>query len=92
MKEKKGDGEEMGKQEHRKKMMHDFKIRFYVSLVLTVPILIFSPTIQSIFGISFQFPGIRIISFIMSSIIFFYGGYPFLNGLYQELKDKQPGM
>ncbi|TFF97271.1 MAG: cadmium-translocating P-type ATPase, partial [Promethearchaeota archaeon] len=49
-------------------------------------------TIQSIFGISFQFPGIRIISFIMSSIIFFYGGYPFLNGLYQELKDKQPGM
>lgn len=88
----KGDSEKMDKQEHRKKMMENFKKRFYISLILTIPILLFSPTIQSIFGISFQFPGIRIISFIMSSIIFFYGGYPFLNGLYQELKDKQPGM
>ena len=92
MKENMENDKEMNKQEHRKKMMHDFKIRFYISLILTIPILIFSPTIQSIFGVTFQFPGIRIISFIISSIIFFYGGFPFLKGLYQELKDKQPGM
>ena len=82
----------MNKQEHRKKMMHDFKIRFYISLILTVPILIFSPTIQSIFGITFQFLGVTILLFILSSVIFFYGGFPFLKGLYQEFKDRQPGM
>lgn len=86
------DDEGMNKQEHRKKMMHDFKIRFYISLILTVPILIFSPTIQSIFGITFQFLGVTILLFILSSVIFFYGGFPFLKGLYQEFKDRQPGM
>jgi len=92
MENNKDESKKMGKQEHRKKMMQDFKRRFFISLALTIPILIFSPTIQSLFGISFQFPGITIISFVISSIIFFYGGYPFLKGLLDELKDKQPGM
>jgi Cu2+-exporting ATPase len=89
MKNKKDDNEKMSKKSHRKKMMQDFKRRFFVSLALTIPILVFSPTIQSLFGASFQFPGITIKSFVMSSIIFFYGGYPFLKGLLDELKDKQ---
>ncbi|TFF89034.1 MAG: copper-translocating P-type ATPase [Promethearchaeota archaeon] len=84
--------EDMGKQQHRKMMMRDFKKRFYASLILTIPILIFSPTIQQFFGISFQFPGIYFISFLIASVIFFYGGYPFLKGIYKEVKEKDLGM
>ncbi|MBD3196233.1 MAG: heavy metal translocating P-type ATPase, partial [Candidatus Lokiarchaeota archaeon] len=69
---------ESSKEKQRRKMMEDFKKRFYASLILTVPILLFSPTIQSLFGISIFFPGISIVSLILSTIIFFYGGFPFL--------------
>lgn len=73
-------------------MLADFKRRFIVSLVLTIPVLLFSPTIQSFFGFELYVPGADLITFFLSSIVYFYGGYPFLKGIKEELAEKTPGM
>ncbi len=78
--------------DHHKMMMKDFKKRFIVSIILTIPILVLSPLIQQFLGIEITFKGGNYILFILSSYIFFYGGWPFLKGLYDELKEKSPGM
>lgn len=75
-------------------MVKDFRIRFWVSLVLTVPVLLLSPMIQEFLGLSTQlsFQGDLYLLFFFSSLIYFYGGWPFLKGLNEELSNKQPGM
>lgn len=70
----------------------DFKKRFYVVLALTIPIMLLSEMIQHWFGIHFSFPGSKYVLFFLSSIVFFYGGWPFLKGLVGELRAKNPGM
>src|SRR5665647_1482782 len=77
---------------HHAHMLEDFKRRFIVSLVLTIPVLLLSPTIQSFFGFELQLPGADFITFLLSSIVYFYGGYPFLKGIKEELAEKTPGM
>jgi Cu2+-exporting ATPase len=69
-----------------------FKSKFYVALFLTIPVLILSPIIQKFLGFSFRFSGDMIILFLFSSIVFFYGGLPFLKGALNELKHYAPGM
>lgn len=78
--------------EHHKHMVEDFKKRFIVSIIVTIPILILSPLIQKFIGISISFAGDKYVLWILSSFIFFYGGWPFLKGIFEELKKKQPGM
>jgi Cu2+-exporting ATPase len=73
-------------------MIADFKKRFWVCLVLTIPIVVLAPMIQELLGYSFRFPGDRYVQFGLSSIIFFFGGWPFLKGLTDEFKRKAPGM
>jgi Cu2+-exporting ATPase len=73
-------------------MIKDFKRRFFVSLAITIPILVLSPLIQQFFNFSFRFTGDKYILLFLSSIVFFYGGWPFLKGIIRELKRKQPGM
>lgn len=72
----------------------DFKKRFYVCLVLTLPILVLSPMIQMFLGLEgrLRFAGDSILLWALSSVVFFYGGWPFLKGLYSELSKKRPGM
>jgi len=82
---------EMG-HDHHKMMIEDFKKRFWISLVLTVPILVFSPMIQGFFGYEWLLPGNAYILFGLSTIVYFYGGWPFLKGLKDELKEGAPGM
>lgn len=77
---------------HHQMMIEDFKKRFYISLVLTIPILILSPTIQSWFSFSLTFSLDKWVLLILSSIVFFYGGWPFLKGSYKEIKETQIGM
>jgi len=77
---------------HHRMMIRDFRRRFFISLGLTVPILVLSPTIQGILGYELYFPFSRYILFALASVIFFYGGWPFLKGLVDELRRKQPGM
>lgn len=69
-----------------------FKKRFWVSLIITIPILLLSPAIQEWLGFSFQLPGDLYFLFFLSSVVFFYGGYPFLKGIIDELKSRKPGM
>jgi len=73
-------------------MMNDFKKRFWISIVLTIPVLLLSEMIQLFFGFDFSFTGDKYILFALSSLIFLYGGWPFLKGLQDELKKKNPGM
>ena len=78
--------------DHHKMMIADFKRRFYITLILTVPILLLSHMIQLWLGIKMNFKGSQYILFVLSSIVFFYGGMPFLKGLVSEVKNKKPGM
>ncbi len=75
-------------------MVADFRRRFWVSLILTIPILLLSPLIQRFLGLDgkLSFTGDLQLSFVFSSIVFFYGGRPFLKGLFTELKGRKPGM
>lgn len=75
-------------------MVEDFRKRFWVSLVLTAPILLLSPMIQGFLGLkeAITFTGDLYVLFALSSLVFFYGGYPFLKGFFEELKAAKPGM
>ncbi len=78
--------------DHHRHMMEDFKRRFYVSVILTVPILLLSPLIQSVLRISIAFPGDKFVLFTLSSFVYFYGGYPFFRGFLDEMRKRLPGM
>lgn len=86
------EGKQHNQEDHHRKMMQDFKRRFFGSLVATVPILALSPTVQGFLGIEFQFLGSLYVLFGISAVVYFWGGYPFLKGLVDELRDGQPGM
>ena len=82
----------MSGHDHHAMMIADFKKRFYVVLALTIPIMALSMMIQQFIGVDWQFPGSNYILFALSTIVFFYGGWPFLKGLVDEVKTKNPGM
>jgi Cu2+-exporting ATPase len=75
-------------------MVADFRRRFWISVILTVPILLLSPLVQELLGIEdiIAFTGDAYVLWGLSTIVFFYGGLPFLKGLWNELKVKSPGM
>src|SRR5699024_7663078 len=79
-------------QDHHEHMVEDFKKRFYISLIVTLPIIIMSPMIQGFIGVDWQVPYNGYILFLLSTFIFFYGGWPFLTGAIDEIKEKEPGM
>lgn len=70
-----------------------FRDKFWLSLLLTVPVIFYSPTIQDWFGFTApSFPGSQYVPFVLSTIIFFYGGLVFIKGAISEIKTKLPGM
>lgn len=70
-----------------------FKNKFWLSLALSIPVVIFSPMFAHLFGYQIpDFPGAVWIAPVLGSVIFFYGGLPFLKGGWKELRSKQPGM
>lgn len=79
---------------HHEMMVKDFKQRFWISLIITVPILILSPMIKKYLHLEtiISFKGDGYVLFALSTFVFFYGGWPFLKGLVEELKQFQPGM
>ena len=78
--------------DHHAMMIDDFKKRFYIVLILTIPIMLLSTMIQHWVGVNWQFPGSQYLLLILSSIVFFYGGWPFLKGWFQEMRIWKPGM
>jgi P-type Cu2+ transporter len=77
---------------HHAGMIDDFKRRFYIVLALTAPIMALSPMIQHWLGVDWMFPGSSYILLALSTVVFFYGGWPFLQGLVSEVKAKSLGM
>lgn len=74
-------------------MAQDFKRRFFVSLVISVPILLMSPTIQSWFGFTTpRFLGYDLVLFALASAVAFYGGWPFYEGARRDLERGMLGM
>jgi Cu2+-exporting ATPase len=69
-----------------------FRRRFWVSLLLTVPVVATSHMVMDWFGYDLDFPGIEWVGPVLGSVIFLWGGWPFLEGGWRELKDRQPGM
>jgi Cu2+-exporting ATPase len=78
--------------DHHKMMIADFRKRFYVVLILTVPILLLSEMIQHWTGIRISFSGSQYLLFALSTIVFLYGGLPFLKGFVSEVKSRKLGM
>jgi len=78
--------------DHHAMMIDDFKKRFWVSVLLSIPVLLLSKMIQHWLGFTLTFPGSNYVLLGLSTIVFLYGGWPFLTGLVAELKKKSPGM
>ncbi|NES16213.1 MULTISPECIES: heavy metal translocating P-type ATPase [Micromonospora] len=80
---------------HDKHAGHDpeqFRRKFWLSLALTVPIVLTSHMVMDWFGYRVDFPGIRWVGPVLGSVVFWYGGWPFLVGGVRELRDRAPGM
>ena len=80
--------------DHHEHMIADFRRRFWISLALTVPVLITSPMLQEWTGVRelLRFPGEQWVQLVLGTLVFGYGGWPFLAGLVRELGNKQLGM
>jgi Cu2+-exporting ATPase len=81
-----------GADKHAGHSVEMFKKRFYVSLILTVPVLALSPLIQQSLKFTLTFPGDKYALFFISSFIFFWGGGPFLKGAFDEWRNRTIGM
>jgi len=78
--------------DHHAMMVADFRRRFFFSLIMMVPILLLSPMIQMFIGVEWRFPGDSYLLFGLSTILFLYGGWPFLKGAKEELSKLSPSM
>jgi P-type Cu2+ transporter len=75
-------------------MVADFRQRFWISTILSVPVLALSPLIQHVLGLqsALAFRGDSYVLSALSAIVFFYGGWPFIKGLFSEVSSRRPGM
>lgn len=86
---------EMDHSSHDKHAGHnvkDFWKRFLICSIVSIPVLALSHMLQKWFGYEFTFPGDKYLLAALSTFVFIYGGFPFLKGLYDEVKDKAIGM
>jgi len=82
----------VGHHDHHTMMVNDFRRRFFISLIFMIPILLLSPMIQMFMSVDWRFIGDEYILFALSTLLFVYGGKPFLIGAKDELKKRSPGM
>ncbi|MGC4892415.1 heavy metal translocating P-type ATPase [Micromonospora sp. DT31] len=69
-----------------------FRRRFWLSLALTVPIVATSQMVMDWFGYSIDLPGVRAVGPVLGTVVFAYGGWPFLTGGLREVRERAPGM
>ena len=72
--------------------MGNLKLKMIVALILGLPVLFLSPMMGIKFPFQFSFPGSDWVVLIFSTIVFLYGGYPFIMGAGEEIKAKKPEM
>ncbi|MEV2236800.1 copper-translocating P-type ATPase [Micromonospora sp. NPDC049891] len=80
---------------HDKHAGHDpaaFRRKFWLSLALTVPIVATSHMVMDWLGYELDFPGIGLVGPVLGTVVFGYGGWPFLQGAVREIRDRAPGM
>ncbi|MEX2387613.1 MAG: heavy metal translocating P-type ATPase [Phycisphaeraceae bacterium] len=88
-----GAGEHAGHAKHAGHSVAMFRNKFWISLALTIPALVWEPMLQQWFGYTAPtFPGSRFIPAIFGTLVFLYGGWVFLQGAWRELADRLPGM
>ena len=82
-----------GFDKHKGHSTNIFKVKFWVSLILSIPVVAYSDIVQKLLDYQAPvFPGSGYVPLALSSIIFFYGGFVFLQSAYRELRAKMPGM
>jgi Cu2+-exporting ATPase len=80
---------------HHDHAHHDpglFRRRFWLSLVLTIPLVVTGEMVMDWFGYDLDFPGIDALGPVLGSIVFLWGGWPFLTGAVEEIRARRPGM
>ncbi len=77
---------------HHAHMVADFRRRFFISLLLTVPIVLTAPLVQRVLGYTFSLPGDPWSRWLLATAVFLYGGWPFLSGFIAEMRERRPGM
>lgn len=77
---------------HAGHTVEGFRQKFWLSLALTIPILLLSDMIQHALGFHFDFPGRNWVLFGLSAVLFSYGNQPFLTGAIAEMRQRNPGM
>ncbi|HLT10210.1 MAG TPA: heavy metal translocating P-type ATPase [Micromonosporaceae bacterium] len=80
---------------HDKHAGHDpemFRRRFWLCLALTIPIVVTSDMVMGWFGYTLEFPGMSLVGPVLGTVVFLYGGWPFLVGGVREFRDRAPGM
>ncbi len=78
---------------HHRMMMKRFRKRFIASIILTPPVVLLSPLVQQLLGLEFlAFQGFEIVLFLLSTVVFIYGGQPFFEGFFDEVRDRELGM
>jgi P-type Cu2+ transporter len=90
-----GHGTHAGHGGHDKHAGHDpevFRRRFWLSLVLTIPLVVTGEMVMDWFGYSLDFWGMDLLGPVLGSVVFWWGGWPFLSGAVAEIRDRQPGM
>jgi Cu2+-exporting ATPase len=87
------DGGHEGHDKHAGHSVAMFRDRFWLSFLLTIPTLIWGHMLPRVFGYSPpQIPGARLIAPVFGTMVFFYGGWPFVQGAVRELRARLPGM
>ena len=87
-----GKGDIIAQLEHHRMMLQDYKRRLIVTAILTAPLLLISPEVQGALKFTLEFPGRIFTLMALATIIYVYGGKPFLVGLYREVRGELPGM
>jgi len=88
-----GHGEHAGHDQHAGHSVAMFRDRFWLSLVLTLIVVFFSDMIQEWFGYTAsRFPGSDWVVPVLGTVVFLYGGWPFMKGAISEIRDRRPGM
>jgi Cu2+-exporting ATPase len=87
-----GHGEHAGHDQHAGHDPEMFRRRFWASLALTIPLFVTSEMVMEWFGYRLDFPGIDLVGPVLGSVVFLWGGWPFLQGGRHELRDRRPGM
>ena len=89
-----GHPDDHGHHDHHAHMAAEFRKRFWISLALTLPILLLSPLLQTLVGLreTIRCSGDLYVLFGFASAVFWYGGWPFLTGVFTEVTSRKPGM